>query len=282
MESIDLNVDNIVLIQLSSKNIRYKEFDNVSIFSGIEYVDIMKSLIYSIRILFFMKKKYGKVDFLFRAYSSFEYFLFYFFVLRSSISNTYYFTNLIDRWAYLFGNINHKTCLIQHGILSREMKIKKIGSVDSAYYIDKKQKGICEKILFCNVPVAYYRNALQFSSNNKLLSNEFKNILLVCNLYFWTKEKKIIQDLSKRNVNLYIKPHPLDKNIEDYKSLLKDNRFVILEINDYPEVDVVISYESTLADEYENNGVVVLRYTDDFFDKEYLELCEKSCWCITL
>ena len=105
---------------------------------------------------------------------------------------------------------------------------------------------------------------------------------MVCNLYFWTKEKKIIQDLSKRNVNLYIKPHPLDKNIEDYKSLLKDNRFVILEINDYPEVDVVISYESTLADEYENNGVVVLRYTDDFFDKEYLELCEKSCWCITL
>lgn len=274
LESIDLDKNDVVLIQLYSNNDTYNEFTNVSLFSGIKYLDIIKSFIYSIKILFLMKKKYGKQDFLFRAYSAFEYFLFYFFVLRSCTSNTYYFYNLIDRWAYLFGNTIHKTCLIQHGILSKGRKVRKIGRVDCAYYISMEQKEICERILFYNVPHAYYRKTLLFSSNNKLLHNELKNILLVCNLYFLEKEKTIIQDISKRNANLYIKPHPLDINIEDYKNLLKDNNFVILEVNDYPEVDIVISYKSTLADEYENNGVIVLRYTDESFAEKYQELCE--------
>ena len=104
---------------------------------------------------------------LFRSYSSFEYFLSYFFINRSRLTNKYYFVNTYDRWAYIFGDIKHETYFIQHGILSGDVLIKKIGRVDYAYYIDKEQKDICEKILFDNVPVARYRNRMNFSGNGK-------------------------------------------------------------------------------------------------------------------
>ncbi len=266
LNSTNISIENIVVVKIPSINSDYSSFEVVHLFSGIKYVDLLYSFWYSIKTSFFMKIKYGDRDLMFRSYTSFEYFLSYFYLKRTSSSNEYCFISLIDRWAYLASYIEKTKCLIQHGILYKNMKVKKIGNVDYAYYINKEQKNICEKILLTNKPNPYYRSSIQFSSNGKLLNNEFKNVLLVCNKFFFDKEDGIIRSLSSKKVNLYIKPHPIDKDITVYKDLLEENDFVILEKNDYPKVDVLISYTSTLADEYESQGIKVLRYDDDDFD----------------
>ena len=219
-------------------------------------------------MVFFMKKKFHKRDFFFRSYSSFEYFVAYFFVIKSSKTNKYYFHSLIDRWSYLFGDIEHKTYFIQHGLINDQQKIRKIGKADYAYFIDKKQKEICEKILFKNIPVAYFRKPINTDSTAKLLKNGLKNILLICNLLFFDKEKDIIKNLKEKKVNLYVKPHPGDKNAH-YESLQSNNKFILLEPRDYIKADIVISYVSTLATEYENNGILVLRHTYNSFQYDF-------------
>ena len=53
----------------------YNEYQNTSLLSGLSFFDFIESLRMSIKMIFFLKWKYGKRDFLFRAHSSFEYFL---------------------------------------------------------------------------------------------------------------------------------------------------------------------------------------------------------------
>ena len=225
-------------------------------------------------MILFVKKKYGKRDFFFRAYSSFEYFLCYFYIKKSHKTNKYYFDALIDRWAYLFGDTPHETHFIQHGVINNKVKFKRIGKVDYAYYINEKQKIIIEKIIFNNTPVCLYRRKTNFGYSNMLLDNKLKNILLICSPVFFDIEKKIIIELSKINVNLYVKPHPND-SYQPYENLMLSNNFILLQKEDLPKVDTVISYFSTLAVEYQTNGVEVLMYTDGLFQQHYDEILKK-------
>ena len=91
-------------------------------------------------------------------------------------------------------------------------------------------------------------------------------------MVFFDKEIEVIKDLSSKNVNLYVKPHPSD-NPNSYEKLLVNNNFLLLDKGDYLKVDLVISYISTLATEYENNGVQVLRYDDKLFESNYNKIC---------
>ena len=275
MNSVDVVKGDITILEIPSIKTKYFDYKRISIFTGIDYKDILRAYCYSFKMIFLIKKKYNKRDFFFRAYSSFEYFLCYFFVTKSHKTNKYYFDALIDRWAYLLGDIQHESCLVQHGILSESVKIKKIGKVDYAYYINEKQKNICEKILFKNIPVAFYRENTNLGGVSKLLKNGKKNILLICNELFFDKEKEIIKDLSKININLYVKPHP-HNSYHPYENLMLLNNFILLQKKDLPKVDFVISYFSTLATEYESNGVEVLMYDDELFQYNYDKIVKKN------
>lgn len=265
MNATGLKLDDIIIVKFPSGKFKYPNYKRISIFSGVDFTDILKSYFYSFEMIFYMKKKFAKRDFLLRAYSSFEYFLCFFFTNKSHISNIYIFDNLIDRFAYLHGGLEHKTIFIQHGIVNEKLKIKKIGKVDYAYYINEEEKDICEKTLFNNKPRFTYMKQSNFNlSSNKLLKNGFKNILLICNMLFFDKEKNIINSFSKMKLNLYIKPHP-NSLIDSYEKLTIGNNLVLLEREDFPKVDMVISYHSTLATSYKNYGVEVLMYDDELF-----------------
>ena len=274
MKSVDINENDITMLEIPSTKILHSKYKRVSILSGIDLTDILKAFFYSFKMILFVKKKYGKRDFFFRAYSSFEYFLCYFYMKKNHKTNKYYFDALIDRWAYLLGDTPHETHFIQHGVISDKVKFKRIGKVDYAYYINEKQKIIIEKILFNNTPVCSYRRKTNFGDSNMLLDNKLKNILLICNTVFFDIEKKIIKELSKINVNLYVKPHP-NNSYHPYENLMLSNNFILLQKEDLPKVDTVISYFSTLAVEYETNGVEVLMYTDALFQQHYDEILKK-------
>ena len=268
MNSLDVGKGDIVILEIPSIKTKYLDYKQISMFTGIDFKDLLRSYYYSFKMIFFMKKKYNKRDFLFRAYSSFEYFLCYFFIEKSDKTNKYYFDSLYDRWAYLFGDTHHKTYFIQHGVINDKVKFKRIGKVNYAYYINVKQKNICEKILFNNIPVAFYRKNTSLGGVSKLLKNGKKNILLICNIVFFDREKEIIKGLSKININLYVKPHPTN-SYHPYENLMLLNNFILLQKEDLPKVDFVISYFSTLAIEYESNGVEVLMYDDELFQTKW-------------
>ncbi len=131
----------------------------------------------------------------------------------------------------------------------------------------KKQKDICEKYLFNVKPQSKYQKNVFEMSETHLLFNNRLNVMLICNLLFFDKEKEIVSAISNERVNFYIKPHPKD-NPKNYLSLDNSESFVVLGANDYPKVDIVISYDSTLATKYEQEGVKVIRY-----DSEGIETC---------
>ena len=269
IKATGINLDDITIVKLPSINAKYVDCKSISMFSGIDFIHILKSYFYSFELIFFMKKKYEIRDLLFRSYSSFEYFLCYFFINESHISNIYYYDSLVDRWAYLHGGLEHETIFIQHGIVSEKLKIRKIGKVDYAYYINEKEKDICEKILFINKPRFSYMKQSNFNpTTNKLLKNGFKHILLICNMLFFDKEQEIIKSFSKKKLNLYVKPHPNGLN-DPYEELTNEYNLVLLEKEDIPKVDIVISYYSTLAMSYKNYGVEVLMYDDELFQYKY-------------
>ena len=91
------------------------------------------------------------------------------------------------------------------------------------------------------------------------MRNGRKDVLLVC----WGNHIEIewrIAQLLENKYNLYIKPHPGEKENPEYKRMVQECGCIIIPKDAYPRVDVVLSYESTLADEYADAGIKVIRY----------------------
>ena len=233
--------------------------DCVNILSCMSYSDIGCSFLTSWFTIWSLYRKYRKRDPLFRSYSSFEYYLTCCFVKRTNSKNRFGFYNTYDRWAFLMCDTINST-FIQHGSLTEQLSFIKIGTPDIAYFINEKQEKILERVLLKGVPQCVrFRNHIAFTGNELLQHNDKKNVLLVC----WGKriEKEwVICGLLYKDVNLYIKPHPGDKDNPAYKEMSEKYGCVVIPKTGYPQVDIVVSYESTLADEYEDVGVKVIRY----------------------
>ena len=84
-------------------------------------------------------------------------------------------------------------------------------------------------------------------------------MLLVCWSNNINYEQRICQ-LINSDCNLLIKPHPGDKDNPEYVEMKEKYGCKIVPKTGYPKVDIVISYDSTLADEYDDAGVRVIRY----------------------
>jgi len=272
-DSIGLKKSDLTIITLPFVHTEYKDYNSAPIYCSLSMSDLVKSYIYSIELSVFQKMKYGWRDFLFRSDSSFVFFLVYFFVQKCDKSNDFFFVNQIDRWAHLFGNLNANTYMIQHGKQLMKIPAIRIGSIKCAYYIDDSQRVIFEKTLFKNKPIARYRANFYFTANNKLLHNGLKDVLLICNDIYVNREIKVLQICANKKLNLYLKPHPLD-SMSRYDELKSVYNCITLGKVDYPKVDLVISYDSTLADDYEKVGAKVIRYDDENFEEELNRILE--------
>ena len=270
--SAGYRLEDITIIDIPGQHSKYSQMPMVSVFSGISYSQVWKSFVYSIRIILFMKKKYGKDDLLFRSYSSYPFFLCFFFISNLDESNELVFVNHYDRWMYLLGCSNLHRTYVQHGKLWRD-NIKRI-ECDTAYYISRSQQEILEYTLFNNKPEARFRKVFDYSGLEKLKSNGCKDLLIICLSIYSEQEELIINRLTDKKINIYLKPHPND-NIDIYTRLKgKYPDIVVLGKFDYPKVDYVISYDSTLADEYEMHDIPVLKYGDCDYDRTFTKWFE--------
>ena len=234
--------------------------NEVKVMSGIMFSDIIWAYTRSFYIVLYMYRKYRKRDYLFRNYSSFEYLLTGRFLNNIYMNNKFVFYSLYDRWGVMLSNLHADVTLIQHGKLPRNLHLIKLGTPSVVYYISKEQESILNEILFREKPaMSLFRPPLEFTSNELLLKNGKKNVLLVCYNNNIESERMIVAQLAHK-CNLYVKPHPFYKDISDYEQMAKVYECIILPKTAYPKVDMVLSYDSTLADEYINVGVDVIRY----------------------
>lgn len=261
LKSLD-NV-NIGTIKIPFVKNTYKE-NEINVISVLCIKDIFDAFLSCIGMIFYMTHRFRKDDILFRSYSSFEYFLTCRFVKKTEKENHFIYYNTYDRWAFLMCHANSEVTFIQHGIMddvAYQVKLIKVGTPLRAIYISQNQKKNVEDLLFESKPIFVgYRKTLEFTHNEVLnKSIDKSNVLIISASAFIDTVFKIVEILHN-DVNLYVKPHPGEKWLDFYDEISRNFNVGILEKTDYPKVDVVISYRSTLADEYENAGIEVIRW----------------------
>lgn len=267
---IDINEVDVIVSPLND-NKMYESCNRKSLMTFVNYSELVKALLLSFRVSCFLPRKYGYRDCYFRSYSSFPFFIVCYAFNHIDKDKTVLFTSLNDRWAYLFGHVMNKKLFIQHGALSANFRnVGRIGTADVGYYFNEEQRDICNRKLFNNVPECRYMETMTFTGNEKIANNGNLNLLLICYQHYFANEKMVISELSKnRRINIYIKPHPTDNERGKYIELNRLYAFTILDKKDYPKVDYVISYNSTLALEYKMAGVKTLLYEDTSFNDEF-------------
>ena len=249
----------------------YLEYSNQSILGFVSYGELLSAFLQATKMTCYLPVKYGHRDCFFRSSSAFEFFLVGYAFNHIGLDKTVIFTPLNDRFAYLFGHLPNKKIFIQHGAVPNWFSVAgKIGMADIGYYFNEEQRVICNKVMFYNIPECRYMELMSFTSNDKIIKDGKLNVLLICYQLYFEKEKQIIEDLtSNENIHLYVKPHPTDNDRSKYTSIQKSKSIAILEKEDFPLVDVVISYESTLALEYRMVNVKTIVYEDIDFENQY-------------
>lgn len=269
IDKSDICLDDVVFVTYPLRdNSMYRKYKHIDITLDLTYREICISYVYALRMIFFIKQKYGRRDVLFRSNSSLEYFLVSLFYIKHP-EYKLCFINLLDRWAYLFGLLPNDKILIQHGmIVEGSSFIRKIGKVDMLYAFNDQQVRILKESILSNVGIIKYLRGLELTNCIQKKKNGKDDLLLICNHFFWEKEENIIKMLGKsKKVNVYIKPHPND-DVVPYSILASRYDMTLLGKTDFPKVDLAISYLSTLALEYEIAGVKVLLHSDHNFEEE--------------
>lgn len=184
------------------------------------------------------------------------------------------FCNHYDRWALLLASYdNRKKILIQHGILDGVIKIKnKVKNIDTLYCFNNEQSIFFKEIIESISEIKFISNEITLKPITRTTN---KSILLIGNVSVYKElEFFFIQKFSKiiDKFTLYVKPHPVFP-FNFYKKLkLKKYPFILISQKDFfPQVDFVISYRSTLAYEYELNGIKVFYY-DNMDKQEILDI----------
>lgn len=265
-------ISDYLTIDIPEQATKYTKVPKLSVFSNLNLCDLYNAFAFAFRMIFFMKKKYGKNDCLFRSYSSYTYFLVYRFLQKTDNSNKLVYYSTFDRWAYLHNMVGKEVIWVQHGKLTDKIYYKRIKGVKEAYYISPVQRDICERFLFGDKPVAKYRKLFDYSGEDKLKKNGSKDVLVICYAGAIQKQEKAVKSLYGRSVNIYMKPHPYDDFSIYTNFQMSYPNIVILEKFDFPKVDYVISYDSTLADEYEMHDIPVLRYEDSDFEEKLFKI----------
>ena len=272
IKKTEINIDDVVVITYPCRdNSSYDQRRRFDLSQDLTVAEIFQAYGCALRMIFFIKHKYGSRDALFHTSNSFEYFSVYLFYLKHP-DYKICFVDLYDRWAYMFGSLKNYKILIQHGMITRgSLFIKKTGDVDECYAFSEEQKEILLETLIKTIKICRYLPKLSLYTLSDTQSGR-RTLLIICSHFFYDKEKQIVEKLSlSKKWDLYLKPHPLD-DIAPYTTLASTYNAVLVGKEEFPKVDLAISYASTLALEYQIAGVKVLQYNDSDFEEELQKL----------
>jgi len=194
-------------------------------------------------------------------------------VAINKIKGEFFIAEHFDRWAvltdcYIESLIlesyeQSKLQLIQHGILKDiEMKGQKIilpyrlKNVSKLWVYDEYSKDYF--ISFILDTLGNNFDVKYFSSNIDLIEidNNFKkSVMFIGHPACENFHINILSEMQKMGIYCIYKPHP--KNASSKKVYMQD-WFVVEQKDYFPKVDLLISYPSTLVQEYESQGIFAI------------------------
>lgn len=263
----------ILNVNVSAKN--YKISNNFySVYELLSIQDLVKIFYNSMIVLFFVYRELGSYYILFTL-NSFKWFLYKSATEKIPHNSTIYFIDHKDRWALLEDKLKVRNkILIQHGteIINNffegcfsiikgsychnlPYKFKTLTKVFT--FSELEFKALCLSIL-SNVPEKEIRG-YDFRTD-EIPHDKFAVLIIGHHYIYGNFEKLLIERLQIYDIYLYVKNHPTDKPAFYFK-LQQTNKFIIVNNNSFPNVDLVISYESTLAFEYNSIGKEVVYHT---------------------
>lgn len=209
--------------------------------------------------------KVSKLKYVMRNYSSFEYCMTYHYLRNIPHNMTIGFCNQIDKWALLYDNAPLNKILFQHGI---EMPTSnwphKMKSVDTVFVLSMEESENLFRAAFERRPsrICVMDPTITLSPVDK---SKYTILIVGFPGYrFFDKEEYIVKSFDKSPYLVYLKPHPGKEDMSRYISLVESHSNSCKLILDqmFPDVDIVISYRSTLAIEYQAYNKKVLLYSD--------------------
>lgn len=242
------------------------DFDSLQLLSAFELFQILcYSIYFSIRYSYDSKTKVNRI------YSAF------FFDLIAVVKvfdkfgslDKVYMGDHFDRWAILLDLIAldkrkiKNLSLVQHGSLKNSegvfpLKLAvKLKYVRTLYCFDKESCDLFDEYIMQNkrcYSVDYFKNSIQLTDMGPL---ECLSVLIVGHflcLSFHVELSKYISHVCGEKIQLFYKPHPT----QEINGLDSENWLTITDSAIFPCVDFVISYPSTLVEQYGMHGIPVV------------------------
>ncbi|STA74667.1 Uncharacterised protein [Citrobacter freundii] len=262
-----LNDNKLNVITLSSYNNKCNN-TVISIYEVVSYYDIFKSTLLSIFAFFYFFKSTHHFKWVLQIYTAPSWFLVA--IALDKIQGNIVSSEHYDRWAVLIDIVSCKRqnryTLVQHGSLKAldssaylafqiPYKLKHVGKI--VVFDEVEYKFFADKILDPNlseiIEVEYSKPELSLT---EVTSNQLK-LLFIGHSLCEKEQLKICSQINKKinNCTIYYKEHPKARaslDVRDFNfNFITDDSF-------FPVVDIVISYPSTLAYQYEEKGISVL------------------------
>ena len=251
----------------------------VKCFELVSFIDLVSAACSSLLVLFLICRKYGAF-YITNSLNAYKWLVYWHACRRVPEEAAIFFVNHKDRWAYLEDHIvcSNKT-LVQHGtevsncseVLASKRSILPVEgggwTQDMPYkyrtlskviaFSEKEISAMNLSIIGCN-PV-FVVGGYGFETY-KLTTDRFSVLIIAHSGLYFDKECEIIKNLSALPIDLLVKNHPIMSN-DAFIALGRSYKFNLITEQRFPHVDMVITYDSTLAHEYMSVGVDVLYHT---------------------
>lgn len=278
VKRIDISNDDAVWLRLFSDTFNIEESVNkIELIDLLNYKDVLvasfQSFLIHLRVVYEVGYRYY-----FLSYKSFSWTLTDFALRKVPLDTELIFSCICDRNAILIDKLPHsQKTLIQHGAMhfannDIESKYLKLQN-DKNFYLWESLYKCSPSRVYCFTKMDEWALSKSVISNHPQfihIGYGFKpaykpdkiSVLIVGNYYlFKEKEEKILFQLKDSDFEVYIKNHPSHSN-EIYNELI--DKYNVHFINGLetklPDVDLLISYDSTLACEYASIGTPILYY----------------------
>lgn len=250
----------------------------VTIFELLSISDVFFCLKESLVLFYFVLLRDGIKLALYNL-RSFEWYLYFLGVNKIPKHKSVFFCSQADVWSTLLDSLDsYKKKLLQHGTEIVYFNTKnedylrydkengfwtlkfpiRYSCVDEVYtFSEKDYKALCNCIIDNKPRYVIVGHRLNIVS---LDNHEKKSVLIIgFSRNYLAKEKQLLEALKDKDVNVYLKNHPTCSPTV-YENLKDSYNFHLINTSLYPFVDIVFSYESTLAQAYEDNGIKVIYY----------------------
>jgi hypothetical protein len=281
----------IVLPWVSSVNKRTSNYFNL--FSMLSISDFFYAWLLSLQSVYLIHRSKSLKKWLLQSYTAFQWFLTRL-ALRKVRQAHFITSEHFDRWSILIDFVvtelrqtsPSSLSIVQHGILesltdneSRSglsvIDVKnKLKSVTSIFVYDEKSAQIfCNSILDskCRPQISFFAPQIVLQ---KVLRHAGKiSVLFVGHPICEDLHIQLLKELSDSvNVIAYYKPHPTNAP----RQIVKDQSWIL--ITDklfFPEVDLLVSYPSTLVTEYAHFGISAVLHPINLLPKESGEILKQ-------